>query len=184
MIYPEYVRINGEKVKINTDTNTALKCLKIVNDNSIGDYERAIAIILLLYGEVPQNTDLWDEMLDKASKFLSHNEKEKNDDNESDIDLVLDERYIAASFMSDYHIDLSKENLHFWQYCDLISGLTENSIMSRVRWLRTCDPSEFAEKDRKELYRAKEKVALPKKLTAEEQRHEDIFEARFKKGGE
>lgn len=180
MSYPEYVRIRGEKIKIKTDTKTALKCLKIADDGEIGDYERALAIIYTLYGYIPQDESLWQDYMLQAQKFLSKNENAENDGSEPDMDLLYDEPYIVASFMSDYKIDLNKENPHFWLFCDLITGLTENSILSRVRTLRTMDVSEWAEKDRRSVLKAKEAVALPRKLTKKEQESEDIFEARFK----
>lgn len=180
MTYPEYVRIRGEKVKIKTDTKTALKCLKIVNDNDIGDYERALAIIYTLYGYIPSDNELWQDYLIQAQKFLSKNENGENGNTEPDMDLIYDEPYIVASFMSDYKIDLNKENPHFWLFCDLIAGLTEHSVLSRVRSLRTMDVSNWSEKDKREILKAKEAVALPHRLTKEEQESEDIFEARFK----
>lgn len=180
MTYPEYVRIRGKKVKIKTDTKTALKCLKIVNDNNIGDYERALAIIYTLYGYIPSDNELWQDYLIQAQKFLSKNENGENSDTEPDMDLIYDEPYIVASFMSDYKIDLNKENPHFWLFCDLIAGLTEHSVLSRVRSLRTMDVSNWSEKDKREILKAKEAVALPHRLTKEEQESEDIFEARFK----
>lgn len=180
MIYPEYVRINGEKVKIKTDTRTALRALEVVNDNRIGDYERTMAVLFIMYGSIPKDETLWEPMLEQATRFLQRNEPEEGQRAEElDMDILFDEKYIMASLMSDYGIDLSKENMHFWRYCDLIAGLTENCILSRVRQIRSCNPDDYAEKDRHAIYRAKDQLALPRRRTREEQEAEERFEALF-----
>ena len=78
------------------------------------------------------------------------------------MDFEYDKEYIRASFMSDYSIDLSNRELHFWQFCELISGLTENSILNRVRDLRNTDLSDYKDsKTRTKIEEAMKRVALP-----------------------
>ena len=179
MKYPEYVKINGEKVKIKTDFKTALKAFEVVNDNSIGDYERSLAIIYIMYGYLPPNDQI-EAFLNMAIKFLQCGENSDTQaSRERDMDFIEDEKYINASFMSDYRIDLSKTDMHFWQFCELITGLTDKCVLSRVRHIRTCDPNEYAEKDRRAIQQAKEALALPIKYTKEEQQAIDEFEALF-----
>ena len=50
--YPEYAEINDKKYKINTDFRVAIECQNIATDESISDYERALAIIYKLFGDV------------------------------------------------------------------------------------------------------------------------------------
>ena len=50
-MYPKYVLIEDKKYRINTDFRVAIRCNKIALDESIGDFERALAIIYLLFGE-------------------------------------------------------------------------------------------------------------------------------------
>ena len=47
--YPEYAEINDKKYKINTDFRVAIECQNIATDESISDYERALAIIYKLF---------------------------------------------------------------------------------------------------------------------------------------
>lgn len=49
MSNPEYVKVDGELYKINTDFRVALECNKIAEDENIGDYERSLAIIYKLF---------------------------------------------------------------------------------------------------------------------------------------
>ena len=46
---PEYIIVNGNKIKINTDFRIALECQRIAQDDEIDDYERACGIIYRLY---------------------------------------------------------------------------------------------------------------------------------------
>lgn len=48
---PQYVKVDNELYKINTDFRVALECNKIALDKKINDYERALAIIYKLFGE-------------------------------------------------------------------------------------------------------------------------------------
>ena len=48
---PQYVKVDNELYKINTDFRVALECNQIALDTKINDYERALAIIYKLFGE-------------------------------------------------------------------------------------------------------------------------------------
>ena len=51
MSNPQYVKVDDKLYKINTDFRIALECNNIAEDTSIGEYERALAIIYKLFGE-------------------------------------------------------------------------------------------------------------------------------------
>lgn len=81
-----------------------------------------------------------------------------------DMDFEYDMPYIVASFMSDYGIDLEKTDMHFWKFCELIGGLTEQSILSKIRDLRNTDLSEYKDpKIRAKLQKAMKNVELPQR---------------------
>lgn len=48
---PQYVKVDNKLYKINTDFRVALECNRIAEDTSIGNLERAMAIIYKLFGE-------------------------------------------------------------------------------------------------------------------------------------
>lgn len=177
-MYPEYAEINGKQYKINTSYKTALKCFEIANDSSIHDYERALAIIYLLFDVVPENDKDVDKFLEKAKYYLQCG-KEQNNSKEPDMDFQQDAGYIMSSFMSDYHIDLNATDLHFWQYIDLIEGLTSECVLNRVRDIRNFDVSEEKDaKKRKEIIETKKRVALKNNNKTKEQKNmaNSIFE--------
>ncbi len=182
MTFPEYAEIAGKRYKINTDYRVALRCFEVIEDESICDEERALAVIYLLFGEIP--ADNMEDFLRIAGNYLRCGEKEeKQASTERDMDFKADEKYIAASFMSDYQIDLSRTDMHFWQYIQLIQGFTERSVMSRVREIRNYDLEELKDpKSRAKMVKAKEAVALPEKFTKAEQDAIAEFEKLFEVG--
>ena len=71
--------------------------------------------------------------------------------------------------------------MHWYQFIDLIQGLTEDSVMSKVRELRNYDLSEVKDqKTRNKIIKLQQNVALKEKLTPEEQEALDKFESLFK----
>ena len=182
MIYPEYAEVAGKRYKINTDYRVALRCFEVIEDESICDEERALAVVYLLFGEVP--TSHLEDFLRIAGNYLRCGEKEETQaSSEKDMDFTADEKYIVASFMSDYQIDLSRANMHFWMYVQLIQGFTEHSVMSRVREIRNYDLEELKDpKARAKMVKAKEAVALPEKFTKAEQEAIEEFEKLFEVG--
>ena len=180
-MYPEYAEIRGVKYKIDTNFETALKCFEVIEDETIHDFEKTLAIIYLLFDLIPED-DLIKDFFEKATTYLQCGKTyEEQMENEKDMDFLEDRGKINASFMSDYHIDLSKEKLHFWQFVEDIEGLKEDCILNRVRNLRTMDTSQIKdEKQRKQIEEAKKQVALKKQekfrnFTEEQKNNIDNF---------
>lgn len=182
MKYPEYAEVKGIKYKINTDYRVALRCFEVIEDTSISDQERALAVVFLLFGETPMEEI--GEFLRITGDYLRCGEKASAQSaKERDMDFIEDEKYIMASFMSDYRIDLSSTDMHFWQYVQLIQGFTESAVMSRIRDIRTYDLSELSDqKSRAKMARAKAAVALPDKFSKDEQKAIEDFEKLFDVG--
>lgn len=181
-MFPEYANINGERYKLNTDFRVALRCFEVIEDNTICDEERSLAIIYLLFGFIP-DADL-QPFLDKATLFLQCGKtREEHEEQKKDMDFTHDRAYINASFMSDYKLDLNTTKLHWWQYIELIQGLTEHCVLSRVREIRNYDLAELKDsKSRMKMAKAQQAVALPIKHTKEEIEAIDAFERLFEGG--
>lgn len=179
-MYPEYANIDGTRYKLNTDFRVALRCFEVVEDGSICDEERALAVIYMLFGFIPE-ADLA-PFLEKAVLFLQCGKsKEEQSEQKKDMDFAHDRAYISASFMSDYKIDLNTVKMHWWQFCELIQGFTEHSVMSRVREIRNYNLADIKDNQaRIKMARAQEAVALPVKHTREELEAIDAFERLFK----
>ena len=178
---PEYVKINDKKYKINTDYRIALECNKVAMDTSIGDYERSLAIIYLLFGDEGLNDKKnHGELLKLAIKYLRCGEDKIDDSNEEpNMDFEQDFRLIKTSFRSDYGIILENEEMHWWDFYDNLKGLTENCVLNRVREIRDYDLSTVKDpKERRKLEKAKKIFALNKKeknLTEKQRKSVDSF---------
>lgn len=188
MDYPKYVKIGEKKYKINTDFRVAIECQEIALDDSIGDFERALAIIYKLFGDDGlDDSNNYEKLLELAQKYLScGKEVDSKTNEEPDMDFIQDMPYIKASFRSDYNINLDDEEMHWWEFYDLMNGLSNSEmgnccVLNRIRNLRTFDTKDI--KDQKELAKineAKKQVALKKRevkkeLTYEQKRNIDNF---------
>ena len=185
--YPQFAQIKEQKYKINTDFRVALKCDEIARNN-VPEEERALAIIYLLFGDKGlKDSQNWNELLSIALKYLNFNKKaeENEEKEETNMDFKQDWSYIQASFFSDYNVDLSNIQMHWWQFYDLLCGLTEKCILNRVRFVRDFDISQIKDsKEREKWIKQKQQVALKKESikTAEEIRLDELFEKQLKGG--
>lgn len=188
MNYPRVAKIDDKVYPINTDFRTAIECNRIAEDESINDLERALAIIYTLFGEEGINTpDHYEKLLEIAKKYLLCGKEFNEETNEKpDMDFIQDMDYIEASFMSDYHIDLTETKMHWWKFYNLMNGLSNSElgnccVLNRIRNLRNYDVSEIKDaRERDKIIKAKNQVALKKqekevKLTEEQQKSVDEF---------
>lgn len=183
MSYPEYAKVGEKKYKINTDFKIALRCEKVA-ESDIGDFERALAIIYLLFGdEGLKSPEDYNELLKKALIFLKCGKDEIVESGEKDMDFGQDKAYIKASFYTDYGIkDIYKEDMHWWEFIDLMNGLKEDCVLNRVRNIRNYDISEIKDsKTLREWQKSKMAVALKdREPTEEEKQNMENFLAAIK----
>ena len=170
MDYPKFVKVNDKKYSINTDFRVAIECNQIAEDTSIGDFERALAIIYKLFGDDGINAEEdYEKLLELSIKYLSCGKEEASKTNEEPyMDFVEDMDYIEASFMSDYNIDLTSVEMHWWKFYKLINGLSNSEmgnccVLNRVRNLRNFDTKDIKDqKEKEKIEKAKKQVALKK----------------------
>lgn len=186
--YPKFAQIKNKKYKINTDYKIALRCEEI-SRSEVSDEERALAIIFLLFGdEGLKDSENWNDLLQIALKYLNCGKEInniKNKKEEVNMDFNQDWSYIKTSFFSDYNIDLSNSQMHWWQFYELLCGLSDKCIFNRVRFIRDFDISQIKDsKERQKWMEQKEQVALKKERikTSEEKRLDDLFEQQLKRG--
>lgn len=191
MTYPKYAEVNGKKYKINTSFRTAIECQEIAYDESIGDFERALAVIYKLFGdEGLKDIHNQEGLMDVALKFLSCGKEIQETNEEPDMDFVQDMDYIEASFMSDFGMDLSKEEIHWWKFFNLMNGLSNSEmgnccVLNRIRNLRNFDTKDIKDpKELEKIKKAKRQVALKKRskgaqLTSQQKDNIDKFYEEF-----
>ena len=181
---PEYVEVNGKRYKINTDFRCAIECNRIALDESIGDFERALAIIYTLFGEEGINSlEDYEKLLKMAQKYLSCGKEVEDTNEKPDMDFIEDYSYIKTSFMSDYGIRLDDTNMHWWEFMDLMNGLSNSElgsccILNRIRNLRNFDLSQIKDpKEKEKIRKAQKQVALKTKIEKHTQAQRDSVNA-------
>lgn len=167
--YPEYAEVNGHRYKINTDFRYGVKCNQIAMDDSIGDTERALALLVTLFGEkgldYPED---YEKLIIIAKKYLCCGE-ELIQGEKQDMDFTEDEKYIKSSFKYDYKYDPYKEKyLHWYEFYNDLCNLSNSEmgdccVLSRIRNIRNFDTSKIKDQDeKKKMEKAKRMVELHK----------------------
>jgi len=168
MDYTKKIKIGDKIYTAKTDFKTALKCNEIAEDETIGDFERVLGILYTLFGEdginIPEH---YEKLLKWAKNYLSCGNEEPAK-GEADMSWQQDMPLIEASFMYDYKIDLTKENMSWEKFYSLVNGLSNSEfgnccVLNRVRNLRNFDISTIKDaKERQKILEAKKMVALKK----------------------
>ncbi len=187
--YPKYAQVKDRKYEINTDFRIAIKCDKLAKSN-IGDEERALAIIYLLFGdEGLKNSQDWKDLLAIALKYLNCGKEKQEDDEEEqeiDMDFEQDWEYIRTSFFYEYNVRIEQNTyMHWWEFYNLLCGLSDKCILNRVRFVRNFDIEQIKDSREKEKWiKQKEQVKLRKETTktAEEKRLDELFEKQLRGG--
>lgn len=183
---PQYAKVGDRQYKINTSFRTAIRCQEIAQDKSIGDFERALGVICTLFGEEAlDNVEDYEKLLELAKKYLSCGKEIQETNKKPDMDYIKDMDLIEASFMSDYHIDLTQEDMDWWKFNNLMNGLSNSElgnccILNNIRNLRNFDASSIKDnKERQKIVEAQQYWSLDKQeniqLTKEQQKSVDEF---------
>lgn len=180
---PQYVKVDDKLYKINTDFRIALECNEIAEDESIGDLERAMAIIYKLFGEDGLDCENQNKLLELAMKYLLLGREQNSLKNDSHDKYELDFNkcigLIKASFKFDYKYDpYELEYLHWYDFYNDLESLSTSEfgnccILNRIVSILEQEPKEIkdskqrqklidAQKLLKEKYCKKQEVEMTK----------------------
>ena len=150
---PQYVKVDDKLYKINTDFRIALECNNIAEDNSIGDLERAMAIIYKLFGEDGLDCKNQNKLLELAMRYLLLGNDKKESKNEPHEKYELDFNkcigLIKASFKFDYKYDpYELEYLHWYDFYNDLESLSTSEfgnccILNRITSILNQEPKEI-----------------------------------------
>lgn len=178
------IQIEDTVYTANTDFRVAIECNRIAEDETIGNFERVLAIIYTMFGEEGlSNPSHYEKLINWILKYLSCGKEIENKSNEiPDMDYIEDMNYIEASFMSDYQIDLTETEMDWQKFSKLMNGLSNSEfgnccVLNRIRNLRNYDLKDIKDpKEKKKIQEAKNEVALkkyqPKKKEATKEQKE------------
>lgn len=163
------IQIDDTIYEAKTDFKTAIECNSIATDEGIGDFERVLGILYIVFGEAALDTPQhYEKLLKWTLNWLSLGKEITSDNEEPDMDYIEDYDYIVASFQSDFNINLDEEEMEWKRFYNLMNGLSNSElgnccVLNRVRNLRNFDVSTIKDsKERQKMAKAKEQVALKK----------------------
>ena len=162
---------------INTDFKCGIRISLALDDWQLGDEERVLTALSLLYGEgIPDDMNI---ALDGLRWFLTCG-KEADKASYSDIDDVdnakesvnvkgddisfdfeVDASNIYAAFLKNYNIDLTKTDMHWFQFIALFSNLKDTSL-NDMMYYRTIDISQYKGEQKAEMKALKERYKIHK----------------------
>ena len=150
----------GEKIVIDTDFRVWVDFAQAAEDNEI-DSDKAVEIFSRIFlGTIPPNLD---ELIPAVLEFFAPDflndgisQKNSNFDNRRIIDFNIDAGRIYAAFLTQYGIDLSDANLHWWAFKALFSALGNDTAMVKVMQYRSMTYAEInrlQDKEQRKFYR-------------------------------
>ena len=151
--------------------------LRTLNDETKSPRQRiAYALRSFFREDIPEENAI--EML---YGFLNAGQESGEDGREPPhMDFEFDADEIYADFWREYRIDLfTDDTMHWYRFLALLGGLSDYGALSRKIQIRTRDISKLKGKERAQAEKAKERVQIPQRLTAEELREAEAFEAEW-----
>ena len=173
---PEAVIIDGTKHPINTSFRAGILFeLLITEDHELSPAEKIAVGLGIWYPEMTFG-DLqaaWNAAVDFycCGKTLPQRRlaaAQKGFDARA-YSYELDAEYICAAFQSEYGIDLTDAEMHWWRFRALFRGLGSDNELVKIMGYRSANLSEIKSKEeRARITRLKNIYALPSALSDEE----------------
>ncbi len=137
------VFIDGKFYRVHTDYRTWIGFDRIMSGD-ISHMEKCILAVKLCYIELPPSLS---KAVEALMSFYSAGETAKKGRKSTLLfDFEKDFKYIYASFMSEYGIDLFESDLHWHKFLYLLSALGDESIFKRIIGYRGADLSRIKDK--------------------------------------
>lgn len=162
-------------IEINTDFRISILFELLMQDNTISKKEKIAQAIRLYYPNFLKITDFNKAIEDiiwfyNGGKELGDSKKNKEEKRTQIYSYEFDDEYIYSAFMQQYNIDLQDiENLHWWKFKALFSGLSENTKIVEIMGYRAINLKKIKDKEERNKYKKlKELYALPDMRSREE----------------
>ena len=162
---------------INTDFKCGIKISLALDDWQLGDEERVLTALSLLYGEgIPDDMNValdglrWFLTCGKEADKASYSDIDDVDNAKESVNVKGDDIYfdfevdasnIYAAFLKNYNIDLTKTDMHWFQFIALFSNL-KNTSLNDIMYYRTIDLSQYKGEQKAEMKALKERYKIHK----------------------
>lgn len=152
---PEGVVIGSRFYPVHTDFRNWIKIAELLEKTVALDYMCLAEIFSLCYIELPENIF---EAVGGVKDFFSggaaeSGEKRGGIDKQRCFSFLKDGWLIYAAFLSQYGIDLLKEDLHWYKFLALFKGLRKEHKLFDVIYYRTVKLSDIKDKEKRAYLR-------------------------------
>ena len=184
---PTFFLIEGEKYEFNYDFRTSILFCLLMQDESLTDEEKILQGLQLYYPKIPNNTE---EAYKNILYFYSRGKEDNIEtkvkqgkrifkrNNNRAFDFEVDSDLIFTAFMTQYNINLNKENLHWWEFMALFNSLNDTNEIVKIMNYRTIDINSIEDKKERKTYKQlQDYYSLENIVTKEEREH---LEAKMK----
>ena len=172
-LLPEKVTVDGEECYMKTHFKRWIEFELIMTNPKLSDEIKLAAILPLCFKKLPSDVE---KAVKACMKFYCGNVKGDRSSAKTNYSFLHDAELIYAAFMSQYGIDLSKENMHWYKFRALFKGLKSDNKISEVMQLREMNLSEIKDADMRRKYQKLKKFwELPDLRTDNEKEKEIVF---------
>lgn len=171
--------INNKTYEFNCGFRESIIFTLMMQDDSLTEEEKILGALKLYYPIIPKDTE---KALEKIYWFYSKGNVEEDNkkvkqgkrifkrNNKKAYDFEVDSDLIFTAFMSQYNINLNKENLHWWEFMALFNSLNDDNEIVKIMNYRTIDLTSIEDKKERKMYADLQKYySLEDRISKEEQ---------------
>lgn len=187
---PTSFSIDGKKYEFNYDFRTSILFCLLMQDTELTEEQKILQGLQLYYPVIPSNIE---EAYNKILYFYSRgkeiedNKKVKQGkrifkrNNNRAYDFEIDADLIFSAFMTQYNINLNRDNLHWWEFMSLFNSLKDDTEIVKIMNYRTIDINSIEDKKERKTYKQlQDYYSLENTITTEEKQ---LLEQKLKEWG-
>jgi hypothetical protein len=152
--------VQGEAYSIWTDFRVWIAFAMMLLDDDVTDLEKLSLMLGWYKAEIPQDAQAAVEALLTFFNGGSEPSPGTRGDGKRVYDYAQDAELIYAAFRQAYGINLAVEQLHWWEFKALMSGIPETTRLASVMGIRAADTSSMGAAEKKHYARLKALYAL------------------------
>ena len=176
---PEHLIIDGEKYEIRTDFKVWIRLTQECFLQEITPLSISKALCMV-YKQIPPDPEKAIAAMFDFYTGGRDNKQQKNAEQATRKKMIFDfdgdAWLIFSSFFEEYHINLTKADLHWWVFRCLFDGLSQETAFGKALHFRSVDLSQIKDKEQRKYYSKMKKLyELPDNRT-EEEKEKDFAE--------
>lgn len=170
---PESLIISGTEYEINTDFRVWIKYEALLTSSENNNSDNLLDKIkkLVFKSKIPP-AHLDEETIEQIIWFYRCGKEPRKGSPSKSADIFsyeYDDGYIYAAFMEQYHLDLTKEDIHWWKFQAYMLALSDSTEFVKIMGYRSIEISSKMSSEQKTFYqKMKKHYKLPVKKEVQE----------------